>query len=218
MVRLLESNGVRVFSLAEDNRDLDAISFWRDGKPYVFLNTRKSAERSRFDAAHELGHLVMHQHGAPNGRTPEYEANAVASAFLMPKTSVMAFAPRNPTLPMLVKAKHGWGVSVAALAVRMHDLGLLSEWHYRSLSIQIQTHGYREREPEPAPREMSEVWPQIFSALKAEGIGRSHIASTLAWPLKELRALIFQLVLSGETGGGAGIVSAEPPPLMRLVK
>ena len=33
---------------------MDAYSFWRRGVPYVFLNTMKSAERSRMDAAHEL--------------------------------------------------------------------------------------------------------------------------------------------------------------------
>src|SRR3546814_9447087 len=53
MIKLLESKGVHVFSLAEDTKNVDAFSCWRNGKPFVFLNTFKSAERSRFDAAHE---------------------------------------------------------------------------------------------------------------------------------------------------------------------
>ncbi len=57
MVHLLEANGVRVFSLAERTKDVDAFSLWYDDVPYMFLNTFKSAERSRLDAAHELGHL-----------------------------------------------------------------------------------------------------------------------------------------------------------------
>jgi Zn-dependent peptidase ImmA (M78 family)/DNA-binding XRE family transcriptional regulator len=219
MVKLLESKGVRVFSLAEENRDLDAFSYWRDGKPYVFLNTQKSAERSRFDAAHELGHLVLHRHGAPNGRTPEYEANAFASAFLMPRTSLQAFAPRSPTLTTLVRAKHGWGVSVAALAVRMHEVGLLSEWHYRSLFLQIQSHGYRDAEPEPMAREMSHVWPQVFAALKGDGMTRNDVAEALSWPARELRSLIFQLVLSAEVGGTAQSLGRPTQPGgMRLVR
>ena len=60
MIHLLELHGVRVFSLVEQSVDLDAYSFWRGDFPYVFLNTMKSAERSRMDAAHELGHLVLH--------------------------------------------------------------------------------------------------------------------------------------------------------------
>lgn len=210
MVTLLESKGGRVFSLAENNKSLDAFSFWHDGKPHVFLNTLKSAERSRFDTAHELGHLVLHQHGQPNGRKAELEANAFASAFLMPASSILAYGPRNPSLRALVEAKHGWVVSVSALAHRMHKLNLLSEWYYGSLCMQIQSHGYREEEPEPAPRELSQVWAQVFSALKQEGISRADLAAALSWPTKELRSLIFQLVLSAEEGGARPLSSQGP--------
>src|SRR4030095_1201305 len=58
MIHLLESKGVRVFSLAENTREVNAYSVWRRDHPYVFLNTFKSAECSRFDSAHELAHLV----------------------------------------------------------------------------------------------------------------------------------------------------------------
>ena len=37
MMNLLESRGVRVFSLTEETRHLDAYSFWRNETPYVFL-------------------------------------------------------------------------------------------------------------------------------------------------------------------------------------
>ncbi len=57
MIRLLEAKGVRVFSLAENTTHVNAYSLWRKRVPYVFLNTVKSAESSRFDAAHELAHL-----------------------------------------------------------------------------------------------------------------------------------------------------------------
>src|ERR1051325_1217612 len=63
MIRLLESKGVRLFSLVEETRAVDAFSVWRNNCPYVFLNTLKSAERSRHDTAHELGHLLLHRHG-----------------------------------------------------------------------------------------------------------------------------------------------------------
>ena len=61
VIKLLESKGVRVFSLSEDTKNVDAFSCWRNGVPYVFLNTFKTSERSRFDALHELGHLVLHR-------------------------------------------------------------------------------------------------------------------------------------------------------------
>lgn len=90
IVHLLESKGTRAFSLEEETQDLDAYSFWEDEVPFIFLNTRKSVERSRFDAAHELGHLVLHRQGSTRGKGVESEANRFASAFLMPQGSVIA--------------------------------------------------------------------------------------------------------------------------------
>src|SRR4029077_16576045 len=82
LMALLETNGVRLFSLSENTASVNAFSFWRDNKPFIFLNNFKTAESSIFDAAHELGHLVMHRHGDPKEtRSAEREANAFASAF-----------------------------------------------------------------------------------------------------------------------------------------
>ncbi len=216
MVGLLEYKGVRVFSLAEDCRELNAFSFWHGGVPFVFLNTMKSSECSRFDAAHELAHLVLHQHGAPSGRQAEAEANAFAGAFLMPASSVAGFAPRVPSVPRLIKAKHHWNVSLAALAHRMHEVGLLSEWNYRSLCIEIQKAGYRVREPESAPRETSKVFEKVFSALRAEGVGKRELAAQLGWSNQELSALVFGLTLRSVAGGGRGDTTPSPSTRERL--
>lgn len=62
LIHLLESKGVRVYSLAEQGKSLDAFSLWHQNIPFVFLKTNKTAEHSRMDAAHELGHLVLHRH------------------------------------------------------------------------------------------------------------------------------------------------------------
>ena len=93
MVHLLEAKGIRVFSLAENTRTVDAFSLWRDTRPYVFLNMLKTPEHSRHDAAHELGHLVLHRHGGPRGRRAEDEANQFAASFLMPAADVLAEFP-----------------------------------------------------------------------------------------------------------------------------
>jgi len=95
VAHLLEAKGVRVYSLMERNVEVDAFSLWRNDTPFIFINTRKSAEHSRFDAAHDLGHLVLHRHGGPRGQNAEREAQAFAAAFLMPKSSVLAVAPHG---------------------------------------------------------------------------------------------------------------------------
>lgn len=204
LIHLLEAHGVRVFSLAEESREVDAFSTWRagTGKPYVFLNTQKSAEHSRFDAAHELGHLVLHwHHEAPQGREAEQEAHAFASAFLMPAAAVRASAPRFVTLSEVMTHKRHWRVSAMAYVYRLHKLGL-SEWHYRSLNIDMSKRGYRTREPHPISRETSQVLNKVFKALRKEGVGKVDIANALHIYPPDLDALVFGLAMLPMAGDG----------------
>jgi Zn-dependent peptidase ImmA (M78 family) len=200
MIHLLEAKGVRVFSLSVDAREVDAFSMWKGARPFVFLNTYKSTEHSRFDAAHELGHLVLHKHGPPQGREAEKQANAFASAFLMPRRSVLANAPRLPTYSTLVKLKKVWTTSVSALSYRLHEVGLISDWQYRGLCIEISKRG-RDKEPEEAPREVSLVLPRVLAALHEDGFSRSRIANELCMGSAELEQLMFGLAMTGIEGG-----------------
>jgi Zn-dependent peptidase ImmA (M78 family)/DNA-binding XRE family transcriptional regulator len=219
MIALLESKGVRVYSLAIDAREVDAFSMWKGGRPFVFLNTFKSAEHCRFDAAHELGHLVMHQHAQPQGPDLEREATAFASAFLMPKASVLANAPKAATLPSLIRHKKHWLVSVAALNYRMHALGLTTDWTYRTLCIQIAQAGYRTREPESINHEKSLVLEKVFTALRMEGLSKVDVARQLAIPSEEINELTFGLMLNALKGGRTGEATRKPgKAALRLVK
>jgi Zn-dependent peptidase ImmA (M78 family)/DNA-binding XRE family transcriptional regulator len=198
MIKLLESKGVRVFSLAENTKNVDAFSCWRNDIPYVFLNTFKSAERSRLDAAHELAHLILHRHGGPRqGRDAEMEANNFASSFLMPKADVRSRLPFVSRLDELVVAKKRWGVSTSALAYRLHKLGILSDWQYRIFCIQINQRGFRNEEPNGLPREESVLWKKVFTELWSDRISKNQVAADLHLPPDELENLVFGL--TGET-------------------
>lgn len=201
LIKLLESKGVRIYSLAINAKEVDAFSMWKGGVPFMFLNTTKSAEHCRFDAAHELGHLVLHKHAQPQGPDLEREANAFASSFLMPRSSVLAMAPRAPSLPSLIKHKKYWGVSVAALNFRLHSLGLTSEWTNRTLCIQIAQEGFRTNEPEPLPHEKSVVLEKIFAALREEGLTKADVAEQIAITSQEINELTFGLMLNVLKGG-----------------
>jgi Zn-dependent peptidase ImmA (M78 family)/transcriptional regulator with XRE-family HTH domain len=219
MIALLESKGVRVYSLAIDAKEVDAFSMWNSGRPYVFLNTFKSAEHCRFDAAHELGHLVLHRHAQPQGPDLEREANAFASAFLMPKASVLARAPKAPTLPNLIRHKKNWLVSVAALNYRLHALKLTTDWTYRTLCIQIAQAGYRESEPESVNPEKSVVLEKVFSALRDEGMGKADVARQLTISPDEINELTFGLMLNALRGGrGANVAPTVGRASLRVVK
>lgn len=200
LIHLLEAKGIRVYSLAIEAKEVDAFSVWHKEHPFVFLNTFKSAEHSRFDAAHELGHLVRDRHSMLHGEdhNPEMEreANAFASAFLMPRANVFARGSGVLTLDKLIQIKHIWGVSLAALAYRMNHLGLFTEWSYRNLCIQMAKNGYRTLEPRPMRPESSQVLRKIFDALRAEGITRSMLAKDLCIMQEDIDNLTFGLTLS----------------------
>ena len=168
LIHLLEAKGIRVFSLAEDTVDVDAFSLWKDNTPYIFLNTLKSAERSRFDAAHELGHLILHRHGAPSGTDAEKEADQFASAFLMPESSIRSNISSLETIGSLIEAKRNWRVSLSALAYRTHKLGIISDWHYRTLCIEISKNGFNKQEPNGIQREQSKIGNIVFDELRKD--------------------------------------------------
>lgn len=220
MITLLESKGVRIYSLAIDAKEVDAFSMWSGGRAFMFLNTFKSAEHCRFDAAHELGHLVLHQHAQPQGPDLEREANAFASAFLMPRASVLSLAPRAPSLPSLIKYKKHWAVSVAALNYRLHALGLISDWTYRTICIQIAQEGFRTSEPEGVAHEKSVILEKVFAALRDDGLTRASIAEQLAIDPGEVNALTFGLMLNALKGGNRRALerSRSMRTQLRLVK
>jgi Zn-dependent peptidase ImmA (M78 family) len=194
MVHFLESEGVRVFSLAERSRRLDAYSLWHRERPFVFLNTMKTPEHSRMDAAHELGHLVLHRHGVPRGRDAEKDAQAFGAAFLMPEASVRSLVQRliTPTLAELAQLKMHWRVSVGALAHRLYGLGLITEWTYRGLFVQLSRYG-RAREPNGIERETSQVFGKVFGSLRQTGTSKADVARALNLYTEDIEALVFGL-------------------------
>lgn len=219
MVHVLEAHGIRVYSLAQECAEVDAFSFWRGEIPYVFLNNYKTAERSRMDSAHELGHLVMHAHGGPSGRLAEHEAQAFAAAFLMPRRSLLAEAPRSATAAQIIGAKRRWNVSAMNLAHRMHRIGLVSDWQVRSTYIQLARHGYRDGEPRGIEREASQILPKVFAALRDDGITRAHVARQLHISTHELNSVTFGLTVAGGADGPQPSPELSPTgkPELRIV-
>jgi len=196
LVRLLESKGVRFFSLFENTKNVDAFCCWRKETPFIFLNTLKSAERSRFDTAHELAHLVLHRKSGSRHLEAENEADQFASEFLMPSSDIFSNLPKFISLEALVKCKKRWRVSVMALANRSHKLGIISDWQYRTICIQASKNGYRKDEPSPIQPEFSGLFEKVFKALWSDGYTVDRIANELGLPFDELHHLINGLMQS----------------------
>ena len=193
LVQLSESKGIRVYGLPPLAESVDAYSTWSDAVPYIFLARRKTPERTRFDVAHELGHLVLHGGSAYcESREAEKEANAFAGEFLMPRSSMFEYLPRNPGVAQLLEVKTAFKVSAIALAYRAHKVGMMSDWTYRHTMTHLGSRGFREGEPNGMRHhEGSRVFPQVFSSTKKNRLGAAGIARELALPESDVHALTF---------------------------
>jgi Zn-dependent peptidase ImmA (M78 family) len=157
------------------------------------------------DAAHELGHIVLHRgESGTRSRRIEEEAKRFASAFLMPGADLVARGLHFATIEQLIVAKRRWKVALSALALRLHALGVISEWHYRSLCVDISRRGYRKQEPNEASRETSQILAKVLGALREEGVSRADIARDLHLTPNDLNALMFGLAMTPIEGQGSG--------------
>jgi len=203
MLHLLEAHGVRVFSLASDCRDVDAFSVAWDGRPFIFLNTAMSGERQRFDAGHELGHLVLHGDAdRVHGRDKEQEANRFAASLLMPRRAVIAQGLREANLDRIMAAKKHWKVAAMAMTHRLSELQLLSEWGYRNTCIALSKQGFRSGEPGGIKSETSQVLAKVMWALRESGNNSSSLVQAVGLDELELNRHMFDLVPRAVDGGG----------------
>lgn len=178
MILLMESKGIIVARADFEAEALDAFSCWIGAQPFVFLSSDRTAVRSRFDAAHELGHLILHP-----GLTPEQmedpethdrverEANYFAAAFLMPRQS-FRHEVHSIRLNAFIELKKRWKVSIGAMIARCRDIGLLGEYEFRKLRKLMSTYGYTKHEPldSEIPPEEPSVLRRAIDLLLANGV------------------------------------------------
>ena len=150
VVGLLEEHGVVVTRLPLDSADVDAFSLPFPDHPVVVLGSDKADRaRSRFDGAHELGHLVMHGEQIWGMKEVEDQAHRFAAAFLMPANEIRDQLPTTVDWPRLFALKQQWQVSLAALLMRARTLGRMNERTYLTAVKTVSARGWRRREPVP---------------------------------------------------------------------
>lgn len=192
VVRMLEAHGVLVLRLPDElvDRRVDAFSTTAGSRPVVLLSPMKDDKaRSRFDSAHELGHLLLHHDAEPGSKVIENQAHAFAAAFLTPADQVAEDLPRRLDWPAFHRAKRRWGVSLKALIYRAHALKLISDTAYRRANIQLAEWG----NPEPVPLgppESPSLLGLAISMLEDTGITVEHIAGHAAVPASRVRDIV----------------------------
>lgn len=199
VVRLLEGRGVIVVRPVFDTREIDAFSTVLTGRPIVVLSSDKQdAARSRMDAAHELGHLIMHHDVEPGRQSVEREAQRFAAALLLPREAMLKELPRYMRWDAYLALKQRWRVSLAALLYRARTLGVLSSDAYQRAQMRMSARGWRHQEPGDigVPEEPT-VLHKALSLMEARrGLATADVAGALRIPVEDLDGLLADIASS----------------------
>lgn len=164
---LMEQNGVLIVREPVRCDDMDAVSCWIGGRPIVLLSKEVvSGPRDLFNLAHELGHLVLHpdvELSRTNLDVIEKQANRFASAFLLPRET-FSREVLGSSIAYFKSLKSRWGVSIAAMAYRSKNLGILSENQYSYLFRQMNSQDIRKIEP------LDDMFPVNIPSVLGEGL------------------------------------------------
>ena len=173
VVEVLEKHGVLLIRLPLDTADVDAFSLPFPDRPVVVLGADKNDRaRSRFDCAHELGHLVVHGDQIWGVKEVEHQAHAFAAAFLMPAEDIRDELPDRADWPVLFRLKQKWQVSLAALLMRARTLNRMSENNYLTAVKAASARGWRRIEPVPLGNPEN---PTCLERLLATPAGRQSL-------------------------------------------
>lgn len=170
---------------------MDGVSTWYDQRPYVFLSADKANSiRNRFDAAHELGHIILHQYVSEDDYKKHYkeierQANLFASMFLMP---ARAFSREisSFTLDGFLAMKPRWKVSIAAMIMRAYQMNLLTEDHKTRLYKGLSGRKWTLKEPyDDLPFEQPKLLHRSIKMLvEHEVIAKDDLLYKLALPAR----------------------------------
>lgn len=153
VILALENAGIIVARSELGYLKMDGVSHWHsDSRPYIFIASDKAnGIRNRFDAAHELGHLILHRNVDETTFKKHYkeierQADLFAGCFLLPAES-FASDVSWPTIETLLSLKQRWKASVASMIMRCYQLDIIDDDQKQRLFKSYSARGWRRGEP-----------------------------------------------------------------------
>jgi Zn-dependent peptidase ImmA (M78 family)/DNA-binding XRE family transcriptional regulator len=147
VVEVLERFGIRVLENPTDLR-IDGLAAKYDGKYVVVLNPTVSNDRTRLNAAHELGHVLYGDCDSEEAadKATEQRAFEFASHLLLPNNQLKR-AFEGQSMVRLVQFKERFGISLAAMVYRAEKLGFIPKSTAKMLWIEFARRGWKTNEP-----------------------------------------------------------------------
>jgi Zn-dependent peptidase ImmA (M78 family) len=193
LTRLIERHGGIVVHTEFRTGEMDGVYYpFPEIPPVIFLDRNQTGDRLRFTLAHELGHIVMHQHPSDPEKVEE-ETDAFAGEFMMPEQDIRTQLQRLD-LQKLARLKPEWGMSMAALLVRAERIGTISHRKYRSLWTKMGKAGYRKREPAELdiPKEEPKLESRLIELhLNELGYSVEELAGSVHLNLEDFRSQVY---------------------------
>ncbi len=147
---ILEYNGAVLIEESVGCEDMDAVSRWQGGRPFILYDAAEASNpRKLFNLAHELGHIVLHTSVEVNSKIldrMEHQANRFAGAFLMPRNT-FAREVANTSIDYFLSLKGRWRVAVAAMVYRCKELQILNPHQVQYIWKQMNARKIRKKEP-----------------------------------------------------------------------
>lgn len=192
VVRTLEMNGIVVIRFRVSTDKVDAFCVDFTDRPVIALGADKGLrDRSRFDGAHELGHLVMHDTDQAGHKTIERQANEFAAAFLMPADDIRSELPYKLDWAALLELKAKWHVSIAALLVRAKTLNVMDEHTYAQGWKALSVRGWRKREPgDLGNPEVPVLLQRALEVAAKAGLSFDEFIDRSSLPEEDIRTLL----------------------------
>lgn len=150
LTQTFEDKGGLVVGYEDEDNKFDGLSGWvNDLVPLAVINTAVPPDRSRYNLAHEIGHMMMECENVEE-KEQEQMAHRFGAAFLVPPQVArreLGTKRRQLSLAEIGLLKQKYGLSMQAWIRRALDLNIIDEGHYRTLCMEFARRGWRKREP-----------------------------------------------------------------------
>lgn len=198
MTGLLEEKGIKVIEtdLPERFDGLACDVKRTGGKPtteVVVVSSRTNVERKRFNLAHELAHRIIQETGNPDIKL-EKAMNRFGAAFLVPAEHLRNEVGQNRhgiTWHELIRMKRFYGISAAAMLMRLKDIGLLPE---STVEYAFRTYARSWLKQEPEPIRDDEGFGAFEKPIRFERLVYRALAEHLISPVRAAQFLKRSLV------------------------
>jgi Zn-dependent peptidase ImmA (M78 family)/DNA-binding XRE family transcriptional regulator len=195
LASVLEENGIVLVREIVECSDMDAVSCWQGGRPFILCASEiNSGPRSTYNLAHELGHVLLHagvEVSSDNLTKIEKQANRFAGALLLPRET-FSQEVLGTSVSYFESLKKRWGVAIAAMAYRCKDLKIFNENQFSYLMRQMNARRIRKVEPldDAFPVEKPSLLAESLRMIVERGVQtREQIEAALSLNLSDVESL-----------------------------